>query len=244
MPQQPAAAVRVPSGGASGKVGSGHSTYCATHSTYYTTSPGGHRRRARCQALRRRPALPGALPPSQPPLLPPSPPPAQLPRATRLYLFRAVLTIRTRSRRPCTRLTSTPPRCSSQRWPAFAGPSRVAEKAAGIWPQGAVDCQSSSRASPEATPCLCSVLRVLHSHCHLVRIYLGWYAFTLVGWYEFTLLGYYLLTYLLGTAHTCPRMSPLPACGSPSLAFGERGGGCILGAGDCLRPVWLSQRLK
>ena len=132
MPQQPAAAVRVPSGGASGKVGSGHSTYCATHSTYYTTSPGGHRRRARCQALRRRPALPGARPPSQPPLLPPSPPPAQLPRATRLYLFRAVLTIRTRSRRPCTRLTSTPPRCSSQRWPASAGPSRVAERAAGI----------------------------------------------------------------------------------------------------------------
>ena len=137
MPQQPAAAVRVPSGGASGKVGSGHSTYCATHSTYYTTSPGGHRRRARCQALRRRPALPGARPPSQPPLLRPYPPPALLPRATRLYLFRAVLTMpastfRTRSRRPCTRLTSTPPRCSSQRWPASAGPSRVAERAAGI----------------------------------------------------------------------------------------------------------------
>ena len=137
MPQQPAAAVRVPSGGASGKVGSGHSTYCATHSTYYTTSPGGHRRRARCQALRRRPALPGARAPSQPPLLRPYPPPALLPRATRLYLFRAVLTMpastfRTRSRRPCTRLTSTPPRCSSQRWPASAGPSRVAERAAGI----------------------------------------------------------------------------------------------------------------
>ena len=195
MPQQPAAAVRVPSGGASGKVGSGHSTFCAASTavlpTLLTTrtSPGGHRRRARCQALRRRPALPGSRPPSQPPLLPPC---SHAPRACICFEPCLLSTFRTRSRRTCTRLTSTPPRCSSQRWPAFAGPSRVAEKAAGIWPQGAVDCQSSSRASPEATPCLCSVLRVLHSHCHLVRTYLGaWYAMR---------------------SRRCPRMSPcLPA---------------------------------
>ena len=103
-------------------------------------------------------ALPRSLPSSRPPLLRPS---SHAPRACICFEPCLPSTFRTRSRRPCTRLTSTPPRCSSQRWPAFAGPSRVAEKAAGIWPQGAVDCQSSSRASPEATPCLCFLLRIL-----------------------------------------------------------------------------------
>ena len=181
-----------------------------------TPSPGGHRRRARCQALRRRPALPGARPPSQPLLLPPYPPPALLPRATRLYLFRAVLTMpastfRTRSRRPCTRLTSTPPRCSSQRWPASAGPSRVAERAAGIpgpREQWTVSLPVAPLLRRPPACCLCSVL------CGVS----------------------------FATAGLRPRMPPLPA--DRRLAFVNAVGGCILGAGHCLRPVWLSQRLK
>ena len=95
---------------------------------------------------------------------------ALLPRAC--ICFEPCLpTFRTRSRRPCTRLTSTPPRCSSQRWPAFAGPSRVAEKAGGIWPKGAVDCQSSSRASPEAGDPPASVL-----FCGCCILTATWYA--------------------------------------------------------------------
>ena len=203
--------MRVPSGGASGKVGSGHSTFCAASTavlpTLLTTrtSPGGHRRRARCQALRRRPALPGSRPPSQPPLLPPC---SHAPRACICFEPCLLSTFRTRSRRTCTRLTSTPPRCSSQRWPAFAGPSRVAEKAGGIWLQGAVDCQSSSRASPEAGDPPASVL--FWGCCILTAT---WYAPKLgVG----------------RRRVTCPRMPPMPA-DRRLLAFGKRGGGCILG---------------
>ena len=150
------------------------------------------------------------------PALAASPPPALLPRVTRCICFEPCLlsTFRTRSRRIFTRLTSTPPRCSSQRWPAFAGPSRVAEKAAGIWPQGAVDCQSSSRASPEAGDPPASVL---FCGCCILN----------------------------ANARMCPRMPPLPGL---RIAVFSRSVNAVVVAswatGHCLRPVWLSQRLK
>ena len=82
MPQQPAAAVRVPSGGASGKVGSGHSTYCAASTavlpTLLTTRPRQVGTGVELAAKRygadpryQARALPRSLPPSGPTLLRP-----------------------------------------------------------------------------------------------------------------------------------------------------------------------------
>ena len=83
MPQQPAAAVRVPSGGASGKVGSGHSTFCAASTAVLPTPLPTRPRQVgtgvelaakrygadpRYQAR----SLPRSLPSSRPPLLRPS----------------------------------------------------------------------------------------------------------------------------------------------------------------------------